>query len=346
MSSARARRHRRRRRRAVRDGRHPHRGAGGPAPAHHDRGRLHLRLRRAVDRRPAAVRQRVLAVRRPHGLGPGRVAHPAGAQLAAGRRLPDQDPRPDLLDLRPGRPDRPADRPGHRSAPSPAVGRRGRGLAVGVRRRRHRRPLGAVAVRRDAARADARDERADRRARRDARGRAQHRADLDVDRLRPAEADPHLPLHAHRHRRPRLRPVQRADLPQRLPGGRLRARPPSSGAWSGSIVVVPLAARAAVRGPAQRPAVPRVAAAVAGAVRRADLAVRGVRDRGPVDAERWASFVAFLAVATAVRQRRVHADRPDRRPRWCRTGCGPRASPWSASTSSCRVPSSARCSPG
>ena len=55
------------------------------------------------------------------------------------------------------------------------------------------------------------------------RDRAQPGADLDVDRLRPAEADPHLPLHAHRHRRARVRPVQRADLPQRLPGGPLRA---------------------------------------------------------------------------------------------------------------------------
>ena len=118
------------------------------------------------------------------------------------------------------------------------------------------------------------------------RGRAQPGADLDVHRVRPAEADPHVPLHAHRHRRARLRPVQRADLPQHLHGGHVRAVRASSEASVGSIVVVPVAGRAAVRGPAQRPAVPRVAAAVAGAVRRADLAVRRVRDRGAVHAER------------------------------------------------------------
>ena len=72
-----------------------------------------------------------------------------------------------------------------------------------------------------------------------------------------------------------------------------------------------LAARPAVRGPAQRPAVPRVAAEVARAVRRADLAVRRVRDRGAVHAER--GVVRGRARAGHdVRQRRVHADRPDR----------------------------------
>ena len=63
----------------------------------------------------------------PHGLGPGRLAHPAGAQLAAGRRLPDQDPGPDLLDLRP------------RARRSASCSVRSRSAAIAAHRRRRSR---------------------------------------------------------------------------------------------------------------------------------------------------------------------------------------------------------------
>ncbi len=125
----RARGHRGRGRRAVRHGGHPHRRAGRPPPADHDRRRLHPGLRPAVDRDRSSG-QRVLAVRGAHGLGPRRVAHPAGPQLPAGRRLPDQGPRSDLLDLRARHAHRPAARTRHhrgRRRPRPAGSRAGGG---------------------------------------------------------------------------------------------------------------------------------------------------------------------------------------------------------------------------
>ena len=132
----RARRHRRGGGRAVRDGRHPHRRAGRPPAAHHHRRGLHASPTACCRSPPAAVGNAfwLFVARMGSGLAASHIL--PGAQLAAGRRLPDQDARPDLLDLRARHADRPAARPGRRSAPSPALVGGDRGLAVGLRRRR------------------------------------------------------------------------------------------------------------------------------------------------------------------------------------------------------------------